>query len=323
MESNKKFGVTIALIILIIICLLFYYFVIMNDNTTINMPFSISNLISRPQNNNTINNTVNNTTSNESSNQISFGVVNDYQIYFNINSIINKYYMEITNGNYKQVLGMLDDYYIKSNNITGSNITNFITTGYQNITFYSKSMYMKSNKKLAYYFVDGEEQLYSFTEQKLTEKEHVTYLVTVDKVNDTFGIMPIATKTLADYARNYTISSKKEITANAYNSYFIDSISDEIICSYYINYFKTMLYLNSEKAYNMLDSDYKNTFIDYEDFVNNLQSIYEKLNTKIMNYAIKGDNGKRIYSTISENSARIRMTENSILNFKISIEKSK
>ena len=321
MESNKSFIITVVLIIIIIIGLLFYYFVGMNDNSTFNFNFSISNIINRPSNN-TINNTGNNTgNSSGTVGKVTFDYVNDYQIYFNINSLINKYYMEITNGNYKQVLSIFDDYYIKNNGITGNNITSFIKTGYQSITYYSKEMYVKSNNKLSYYFVSGEEQLYSFAQQKLTEAENITYLVIVDHYNDTYSIIPLTTKSLADYAKNYTVSSKKEITSNAYNSYFSEKISDETICSYYINYFKTMLYLNSEKAYNMLDANYKKSFEDYEDFVNHLQQIYTKLNTKIMNYAVKGDNGKRTYSTISENGVRIKMTESSILNYKIAIEK--
>ncbi len=317
MESNKTFVITLILIIIIIACLAGYYFIGMNDNVSFNNIIHINRTNnSTPVNQNTSNNTVSN---NEVITPTEFSQVKDYSIYFTINSILNKYYEEITNNNYQQVIGYLDDYYVRNNKITSNTIHGFVKTGYQDISYYSKLMYVKSSGNIFYYFVEGEEQLYNFIEERLTEEEKIAYLVIVDKNNDTFSITPLKTLSFFEYAKNYIVSSNKQVKANAYNSYFKDSIDDEIICSYYINYFKTLLYLNSEKAYNMLESNYKASFEDYEDFVNNLQKIYDRLNPRLLNYSVKGENGKRVYSIINNNNIRIEMTESSILNFKISI----
>ena len=319
MESNKNFIITLILIIIIIVCLAGYYFFGMNEILSFNDIIHFNRVIDRkPDNQNTTNNTISN---NEVIAPIEFSQVKDYDIYFTINSIINKYYEEITNNNYKQVMGYLDDYYIRNNKITGNTIYNFVKTGYQDITYYSKLMYVKSSGKIFYYFVEGEEQLYNFIDERLTEEENVAYLVIVDKNNDTFSITPLKTPSFLEYAKNYVVSNNKAVKANAYNTYFINTTTDEAMCSYYINYFKTLLYLNTEKAYNMLDSSYKSTFKDYEDFVNNLQKVYDKLNPRLLNYSVKGENGRRVYSVINQNNVKIEMTESSILNFKINIKK--
>ena len=318
MESNKNFIITLIFMIIIIICLLFIYFMdVDGNNISFNKLFT-NNRVINPKTNITSNNTNNKTTTK----QTELSRVNDYKAYFSVNSLINKYYSHITNGNYSNAIGLLDNYYVMNNKITNSNIKNFVKTGYQDITYYSKTMYVKKNGYLSYYFVDGEEQLYDFINEILTEEEHVMYMVIVDNKRNTFSITPLKTPSFMDYANNYNASSSKEITSNAYNTYFSDDITDDILCSYYINYFKTLLFLNTEKAYNMLDDNYKKRFKDYEDFVNNLETIYNNLNTKVSYYSIDGDNGKRKYSIISGNDIIVDITESSIFNYKISIDKN-
>ena len=331
MDSNKRFIVLLIIIIITIVCLAGYYFIGMNDNVSLNDIVPGISRITNKINNHTNRNATQNTASNNNANQnisngtgqdgkAEFSTVRDYQIYFNINALINKYYTNVVANNQKEIIGLLDDTYVSINNISGNNISNFVKTGYQNITYYSKTMYVKSRNNISYYFVSGEEQLYDFIDEQLIEEENVLYLVIIDNKTDSYSITPLITPSLFEYAQNFTISSKKTVKSNAYNSYFSDRFSDETICSYYVNYYKTLLFLNSEKAYNMLEQSYKSSFNDYEDFVNHLTEIYERLTPKLHSYSVNGENGRRTYSVIGENETRVDMTETSILNFKIAIK---
>ncbi len=323
MESNGKFIFTLILIMIIIIALAGYYFIGMNDNVSLNSVWNTVNNVIRPGGNNTVNNNQvsnNQVGNNEIVAPITFSTVKDYQIYFNVNNLINKFYDNLIINNAKEVIGVLDEKYVSNNGINGTNISSFFKTNYHSMTYYSKMMYVKSNDQIAYYFVSGEEQLYDMVDERLYEVENVFYLVTIDKVNDAYSIMPIKTTSFFDYAKNYEPSGKKKVTSNAYNTYFSDNYNDERITNYYLNYFKTILFLNSEKAYNMLESDYKATFEDYEDFNKHLTEIYDKLNSKLMRFAVKGEDGKRVYSAVGENQSRYDMTETSIMNFKITIK---
>ena len=87
------------------------------------------------------------------------------------------------------------------------------------------------------------------------------------------------------------------------------------------NYFKTILYLNTEKAYNMLTTESKNLYPTYESFVNELYTIYDSLSTNLMSYAAHGDPGKKTYSVISINQKRVSFYESGIMEFKVNLIK--
>ena len=321
MKSNKSFIITLILIIIIIVILGGYYLFVMDNGSAFNNVISNisgNNKTTKKVNNETerINNNTNNTTNGDN---VQFSSVKDYQAFFSINSLINKFYENVTKNNPKDVIGMFDADYVNKNSINANNLSNFVDTNYQEITFYSKSMYVKSKKNVYYYFVNGEEQQYNFYDEILSEKEDSMFMVIVDKNNDTFSITPLTTPSLFEYAQNYTISDKKNVKSNAYNTFFNDTFSDQTICSYYLNYYSILLYLNSEKAYAMLADDTKKEFNDLEDFVKKLEDTYAKITPKLLSYSVTGENGHRTYIAIGENNYRFELTESSIMNFKIKI----
>ena len=327
MQSNRKFVIILSLIVIIIIALSVFYFVkkensplltiISNNNEVVSNELTTNNvIISNKENENKSNNNLTNNTNNRRS----LGKLNDYQEFFNVNALINAYYFEMTSNNKTALLNIMDPSYIVTKNITENNISNFIVTGYEDITFVSKVIYAKGQNNIMYYFVNGEEQLYNFADEELFEKENINYLVTIDINNGAYSITPLTGSSLFDYAQSYKMLSSKKIELNNYNEYKASTYSDQTISVYYLNYFRIMLYLNTEKAYNMLSSEYKNSFNDYEDFVNHLESIYELLNSNILSYAVKGENGSRYYSIISNNEQRIDFNETAIMNFAVTIK---
>ena len=325
MQINKKF-IILLLIMFAIVAFLALYFLststpmlTISNNSSNNTDNNNGNN-SNTSNSNTINNNGNGNQNISTDNSQTLSLVNDYQEFFNINSLINTYYSDITSKKYTEVLKLLDPSYIINNGITEKSITNYIDNRYSEVIYFSKTIYVKAQNGIKYYFINGEEQLYSFGEETLEERENIKYLVIVDTNNgDTYSITPLNTNLLFDYAQNYKMLSSKKIEFNNYNKHKKEKYSDQTISVYYLNYFRDILYLNTQKAYNMLSTEYRNTFTDYEDFANHIEEVYSLLNSNIYGYSIDGNDGKRSYSIITMKESYVDFTETSIMNFKVSI----
>lgn len=329
MKSDKFFIIIMSILVAIIAALVFYYFndsspsslLTTSNNTTTNNTTTGGGGSNKPGSNN--NTTDNSTTGsgNSDNKRVALTSVKDYDVFFTINNIINDYYAQMIEDDKDAILDLLDTSYIKSHKITKNNVKNYMEQNYESIDYVSKFMYVKGANNKLYYFVSGEEQLYDFAAEVLTEKEGINYLVTVDESNDTYSITPVAASiNMFDYAQDYKINSTK-INTNSNNNYSLTIMDDEAVTIYYLNYFKTILYLNTEKAYGMLTDESKNMYTSYEEFVNGLYNLYEKLTTNLLSYSVKGEAGKRTYSAIGLNQNRTDFYEIGIMEYTVDITK--
>ncbi|MBE6148443.1 MAG: hypothetical protein E7167_02995 [Firmicutes bacterium] len=334
MKSDKFFIVIMGIIVAIIVALAFYYFSDSsssslqvngnkNNNTLLNNNTTSGNKPNNGNGGSNNNTTSNNTTpgSGVTNNRVSLSNVKDYNSFFTINNILNDYYSKMVEDNKNAILNILDKAYIKTHNITKNNVKNFMQQNYESITYVSKYMYVKGANNKLYYFVNGEEQLYDFAAEILTEKEGINYLVIVDQANDTYSVTPlVSSNELFDLAQDYKMNSTK-IESNDNNTYKLSLVDDEDVTIYYLNYFKTILYLNTEKAYNMLTSQSKALYTSYEEFVNGLYELYEKLSTNLLSYSARGEEGKKILSAMGINQTRTDFYENGIMEYTVDISK--
>ena len=328
MKTDKSFIVIMTIIVAIIIGLAYYYFtsttnstLLKKENSGLGNTSEVGNSTSDKNTTSGGNSASNNTTgsSSDAPSRVTLSLVKEYDEFFTINTLINEYYQDMIDDDKTTVLDKLDAAYIKTHNITKNNIKNFMEQNYENITYVAKNMYVKGLNGILYYFTTGEIQNYDFAAEVLTEQERINYLVIVDQKNKSYSITPLVSDiSMFDYAQEYKMGSKT-IENNDNNKYKINSISDKNVAIYYLNYFKNMLYLNSEKAYNMLDSQTKSKYADFEDFVNNLPTIYDSLSTNLLSYAANGENGSRKYSVISTNQKRVYFLEKSIMDFTVTI----
>lgn len=253
--------------------------------------------------------------------KLSLEPVTDYTEFFNVNNILNMFYSLVANRNSKSIVNVFDADYMEKNNITVDNLKEYVNSKYDEITFYSKTMYRKGENAVRYYFVNGELQNYEFASETLSEVENISILVIVDFNNDCFSIVPIANEgDLFTFAQDYDINKAKRLKRNENNDYNEQTYSDEIISINYIRYFQNMLYLNTEKAYDMLSDETKAKYPELEDFSDDLDNIYNGITSRIKSYGTKGDNGKRKYSVIMYNDKEIIFDEESIMKFKVTLE---
>lgn len=326
MKSDKSFIIIMSLIVAIIIGLTFYYF---SDTSSTSLQKENNNITGNKRPNNTTGSSSNNSNSNQTNNnttgsgsstdRIALSNVNDYATFFTINTLINDYYKDMIDDNKDAILEKLDSSYIKTHKITNSNVKNFMEQNYESISYVTRHMYVKGANKVLYYFISGETQNYDFAAKVLTESNGINYMIIVDQNNKTYSITPIMSNiSMFDYAQEYKMGNKS-IEKNDSNKYHEDNINDKNIAIYYVNYFKNMLYLNTEKAYAMLDENSKNLYDSYEAFVNNLPTLYENISTNLFSYSATGEDGNRKYSVISTNQNKISFTEETIMNFKVNI----
>lgn len=326
MKSDKTFIVAMAVIVAVIIGLLFYYFSGSNVGSGLNKVSgnNTTNNATKPGNGGSNNNTGNSTGNDTGSGNntiITLSGVDDYDTFFTINTLLNDFYVSQTTNDENAVLNILDQNYIDTHKINKGNVKNFMERNYESISFFTKFMYVKGFNGTKYYFVNGETQSYDFAAEQLYEKSGVNYLVIVDENNHTYSITPIVSDiNIFEYAQDYKIKSKT-IDLNDNNRYSKTEMNDQLIIAYYITYYKNILYLNSEKAYEMLTNESKNKYVDYETFVRNLDTIYNDLSTNLHSFGSKGTDGKKTFSAVGQNQKRVDFVESGIMNFKVDLTK--
>lgn len=325
MKDNKIFVIILSFIVVILGLLLVYYF------SSINGGFSFGksgNSIFRKEHGNTnnivVNNVINpgNNVGNVSAvnpkEKIPLGPVTDYNEFFNVNNIINKYYSYAVNHNYDSILEIFDSDYIMTNKIVKSNANKFVDVSSDEVSYYAKNMYRKGQGGVRYYFASGEMQKYDFTNEELNEVNNISFMVIIDYNSGTFSITPLAsTDDIVNVAKEYELPKSKVIKKSNVNVYEEQSYTDEIISVYYVSYFKNMLYLNSDKAYNMLSTQTKVKYPELKNFSDDLSNIYESIMPNLFSYGVSGSDGKRKYSLIMNNQKEIVFQESSIMNFTV------
>lgn len=298
MNDNKKFIIGVIAIVVIIIGLIIYYFGMNSKSGFVK------------------NNTSNQNTTTQKVTR-NLATVNDYQEFFNVDKLVNNYYENMVMGESNVLLNLLDNDYKKNNKIDDTTIDKIIEKDYRNISFYSKTMYVKGINNVEYYFVNGEVEYYD-SEYFVTVKEK-DFLVIIDKNNGSYSITPLEVSNLLDYSQKYNMLDSKAIKNVGSNDYSKKKYTDELISQYYISYYQMLLYIDSERAYNMLSSTSKSKYPTLEEFVDKLDIIYNSLSTNLTGYSAKGDTGKRTYSVVTKNDVTIEFEESSIMNFKVTI----
>ena len=115
----------------------------------------------------------------------------DVNRFFTIDSAISKYFSYITSKNSESILKILDEDYIERNNITLSNIYNFVGNYDSNIKSNLEEAYQISSYNNIYkYYVKVALKLETLYESTL--QEYVYYIVTINENELTFAIEPIS-----------------------------------------------------------------------------------------------------------------------------------
>lgn len=191
---------------------------------------------------------------------------NRINTYVTVEETIKNYIENTKNQNVELVMSVLNKEYISKNNINSNNLSSS-TQQYKNITSYKNiEMYEQNSEKFTAYYIKGQ----------INDQGNVYFEIGVDVNNHTYDIMPI---TENEYTTKISQSEgERTIKRNEYNSIeFKDYDNADIAKMYFDDYLKQMI-SNPEKAYNLLDKQYRETkFENYNGFVQYINANREKL----------------------------------------------
>ena len=285
-KNNQK-----TIIILIIILLLF---------TSI-MAVLISSNIKENNNDNKQNSNV---PSNETTINEEISKLKNSKEYFAVQGTINNIFIKSKNPS--ELLTYFSQDYILENDLNEENILKFLKIENDSLNFYAEEIYYNANSSVTYYFTKGYTLDYPAEEDIVKYNNLVFYLLIVDNRNH-YVLKPLENiDNLEEYAKSY---DKKAITIENDSLFNISEITDDNKLITYISNFINLMYLDVDKAYEMLDLKTKEIYPNINSFVNNRDNINNGLFTKFWATSTKENEDNIVYKVQNHDGDTITITE--------------
>ncbi len=248
-------------------------------------------------------------------------ILEDYNLFFSLNDIINKYYQNIFFGNNDENFNLLDDNYKKKNDITSNNISKVWKDVEGENTYYAKKIYVSKKNNILYYFINGERYEFIMDKGIYEKKENDSFLLLEDLKTKSYSITPLNNgKDIHNFAISYNKKEKLNITKNEYNNFILTEYGTEAIIKLYISYYQNLLYNDKEKAYELLSDDMKVKYSSFEYFQVSKKEIEKIVSSKIFAYSTKVEDNYKLFEVQLINGAIITFKEKDIMNFKLQID---
>ena len=229
--------------------------------------------------------------------------------FFNIESYINNYLNAIKLENTLEIMNVLSEDFISENNLTKGNVIENIEKSYE---FLALEIYETRDDSLYSYIVGGtiNDGMYNINKY---------YVFNLDLENYTYSITPLYNK---NYNNIEEIKIKNKLTnikENSHNKFEFKKFNNESIVKKYITYYTGLQKNNTEKAYEMLDNEYKeirfqNNYNNFLYYINQMNS-NSKLDTNLKSLSEGSYNGKEAYIIKTEKDNRYTIIEDSPMEF--------
>ncbi len=296
MDSKKKKILIIAVVILILILFIFYLINNRNSNITVNNPNSNPNYVPNI---------------NEQDNKLV--ELTDSNIFFAIQNVINNYYSLLAEKNNQALYKILDNSFKSENNIDEFNASNVIYSNYESVSYTAKEIYYKNINYLTYYFVNGYLFNQSMMGDNLLYDDNLNFLVIVS--NKSYVIRPLKNvSNILTFATDY--KGENISIQSGYNLQELE-VKDNKKLEFYLNDFINLMFLDSNRAYQMLDEKMFIKYPNLSSFENDIENIYELINSQIFGINLKEENNLKIYTINDEKNHTITITEEKIMKYKI------
>ena len=231
--------------------------------------------------------------------------LNDTDEYFAAQNTINYFYDVREQNNAKELLTLLNEEYVNSNEITEANILDYIVLENDNINFHASEIYYNAESNITYYFMKGYIVGDSFIKED-TYDDNIYFLVIVDMDNN-YSIMPLSDiNNIEEYAKSYDI---KETYIDNNTLFTETNLEEQDKIINYINNYSDLMFLDVDKAYNMLDDNTKEIYLNKNIFADNITNIYEKLFTSFYATSSKENTDNIVYKVQNHDGDTITITE--------------
>ena len=227
----------------------------------------------------------------------------DFDEFYAVQNTINTIFSNI--GKPDELIKYFDNGYLISNNLNETNILNYLKVNMDNYTVTIEEIYYNDNSDITYYFIKSYIMQYSMLGDTNYEKDKY-YLLIVDN-NNHYSLKPLDNiSNLEEYANNYSI---KDITIDNDSKFEKNEIENETKIIAYINNFNNLMFIDLEKAYNMLDDETKKIYLNLDSFNSNLENINNNLFTKFSATSIKENENNNVYKVQDYKHRTITITE--------------
>lgn len=245
------------------------------------------------------------------------GYVNLYLSRVNMNSSIYKNQDGSTEDKsfiYKGIIDLLSKEYIDKNNITTSNVEDFINKINQDVIFLPLQMKVKGSGNLGKYLVSG-----FLTDINSNFVDNFSIIVNVDLLNETFAIEPVLGSSINE---NSFKSQDVAIEKNHNNAMYVQNVDDEFLSKEYINTFKRIMLSNPKIAYEFLDEEYRNKRFGslgaFKEYIDNNKSFVNSIT--LGKYLVNDNDGYREYICIDTHGNYYRFNEKSITDYSVMLD---
>lgn len=316
MTNSKKKKIFLIMIIIILIIVILIVLMKKFKNINTNLPEEIPDDLSNTEINN-IDSTLKRVEIRNNYYYVKNCVINFYSL-LDIKSINTSDKNEISN----EIISMLDKQYIEYSGITNQNLFEKVNT-YNGANIVITDMFVSQRSfNISAYFVYG-----NIRENGKNSK--FSLIVKVDRTNNTFKIY------LQDYMEkkysdirlgdNIFFDDTSDFVENNTNNVFeYRNISNEQYAEDIFNNIKFYIMYDNETLYNMLDEEYKNKFLSYNEFYDFISKNYLLfMKMSFGNYNKQYLEQSTQYILIdSDNKFRFVVSEEAPFKFSLSIEKN-
>ena len=296
MKQNKK-----AVIVIIIVLMIFTIIVLLLTNNTNN-------------NENLNDNNIN--SDNTSIAHIKINTLENDTIFFTLQRIINDYYDILKENDANKLYNILAQNYIYNNNINKNNILNVLENEYEDTSYIAKNIQYIEGEHITYYLINGYLLNQIIITEELQYENNVNYMI-ITKDN-TYAIYPLHEISIDEFLEEYDFKNNEFV--NSTNTYTNINILEENKLTTYINEFLTLMFVDTNKAYNMLSDESINLYKTLDNFNQRLYNIYQSISPVVFSYSTTETDEYTEYNIIDNNSNRITIYEYNTMNYRINID---
>lgn len=238
--------------------------------------------------------------------------------FFTVEKIVNNYYEIIKNKNAQDIYNVLDKNYIINNAIDKNKILDYYDDNLEDTSYVAKEIQYIEGENTKYYFVNGYLLNQIIATEEIEYYENVNYLVITDTHNGLYAIYPLNNSDYTSFLDNYDFKNTVDLNKN--NKYTNLEVTENNKLTTYINEFLTLMFLDAQTAFDMLDQETQSEFVSYNNFMANLLEIYEKISPVIFSYSKKESENYVLYNVIDNNNNRIKIYEYNTMKFELGFD---
>lgn len=243
-------------------------------------------------------------------------------MYLYSNNIITQLFEYISENrinvnNAKALTNLLDSEYMKANNITEDNVLSFLQQYKEINSYFTKEIYIKEivhrqNLRGTYCYIKG-------IIRKNGIEENLYVLMKEDYMNGTYSLTFL---TEDEFSKMGNDNRDIVIEKNNYNSIYTVSTTDYEICLEYLKDYKNAVNNNPEKAYELLDTEYKEKrFGNVENYKEHINNTKSNLNVTVLKkYSVERSEETTKYVCVDENERYYIFEDDKLMDYKVILD---